>query len=703
MAITWNTPTQPTPAAGGIKWNNPPPPTTGGQSAFQTSQGALGHSQGALDSVHNNGNGLQPENPVDTIGKAAGGALNQIGEGFNQTSQSQSGGFMQGLGNLGAGALKMGAGAMNLITSPFAPMMRPVGDAIQKYADTASNNPGMQQFAMSPAGEATSKVAENVQNAATIAGGVAGVKAAPQVGEAAGELGQRFVTTPEEAAAAAKAKIAQKVQGVADEWSSPTVPGKSKNPATFAKAADILKETPDTPKFLAEQKLSPWQNIEGGRYATADTAERLRETGGKLSVDALRPSLQMADYITAKTPIADLVSSAIKDIKNTKGITPDAAEAQIKLAQDKGEALQRKYSEGMGLTNMLDESIAYGKGGKFSPVGDLATNKDASVNRSFNRVLGDALEAKSPKDLPVKDFRAYQSKYYKAADYLDEINNKKAPVSPTRAILNKAAAVAGAAAGHGIGGGILGGVGGYMIGGALEHALENMTLPMRDSFLRNLKVTNPEAYTKVSNYLGKQQANAATITKLLPGRALGTPENPHLQPKAELGTTGAAQQTALPKEVHDAINNHLTSAEQILKEMPDVKLPDLLERTKTNLADGLEAQGFKAIADHIRNFDLKPFTDFQAFKAAILDYIKNMQPGLSMKSVAPTALNVAKKVGGEDIRNIQDFVADPSANNYMRLQPILETEKGLDNMNLEGLQNFLKEVMIERNNPNFGP
>ncbi len=53
-----------------------------------------------------------------------------------------------------------------------------------------------------------------------------------------------------------------------------------------------------------------------------------------------------------------------------------------------------------------------------------------------------------------------------------------------------------------------------------------MTNPMRESFLSNLKVTNPEAFTKVAEYMGNTNAEAATRLKLPAPKPLGSAENP---------------------------------------------------------------------------------------------------------------------------------------------------------------------------------
>lgn len=76
MAITWNQPVQPvaTKSGGGIKWNNPQPTLPEGQTALQSAQGALGHSQGIMDSIGNFASGIMPG-----IAKSGASALMQAG------------------------------------------------------------------------------------------------------------------------------------------------------------------------------------------------------------------------------------------------------------------------------------------------------------------------------------------------------------------------------------------------------------------------------------------------------------------------------------------------------------------------------------------------------------------------------------------------------------------------------------------------
>lgn len=77
--------------------------------------------------------------------------------------------------------LKVGAGAIETALSPLAPLFSPIGKLIGYVTNKISDIKGLQDFAMSPAGEITARVAEDVADASTIAGTVAGGLATPKV------------------------------------------------------------------------------------------------------------------------------------------------------------------------------------------------------------------------------------------------------------------------------------------------------------------------------------------------------------------------------------------------------------------------------------------------------------------------------------------------------------------------------------------
>lgn len=446
----------------------------------------------------------------DAVKESFDSSINYANQGADQ---ARNGGII----DKGEGLLKFGSGLIGAATAPIAPVINAtVGKGIQFAADNISDIPAVQKFAISPAGETTSRIAEDVGNAATIAGTVlGGPKVAATTGGIAadaGALAKAAVTkTPEELAIANTLKSQKAVNTITKEWERPV-----KTPsASFNKARLVIDQSPDVPKFLAQQGIKPSSLIEDSRYSTEDTATALRDTAGKMSNDTLRPSLKAADYSTPKTQIGDLEEAAIHNAQRTPNVTAGNMESIIQNIKDESDALKNKFPNGMSLTDMHDYKITYAKNGGYSPFNDPKINNAATANRSFSSALGHAVENRAPKDVPVHEFNDYLSKYYQGADYLDALNTKTAPVTLPQALIRSAAKFGGAAVGAKLGGDVVSAFAGYQIGKALEHALENMKPHMRDSFVRNLQQTNPEAFTKVQEYLNRQNSGNTGVPRLM--------------------------------------------------------------------------------------------------------------------------------------------------------------------------------------------
>lgn len=489
----------------GVSFNSlkglPPPPQ--GQKGVTLTQASQATSQ-------------TPPNLWDFIASQAKAGFQQGEAGYQQALNAQN------PVDLLEGSAKLAAGVVNTVTAPLSPVLAPVGKAVGAIADKISDIPAVQKFANSSAGDVTSRVAEDISNLDTIVGGVAGVKGVPEAGAA---ITNRLKVTPEESAAMDTAKVnaqsastAAQVDKVATEWQKPA----GVQTASFNKTRDALSVAPDSPKFLAQQGITPSSVVEDGRYATADAAQSLRDTAAKMSTDTLRPSLQMADYSTPKTPVTELTSNAIDALNKEKGITPGDKETITANIQKEASALQRKYPDGMSLTDMHDEKITYANNGGFHPLKSASDNNTATANRVYASALQKAVETKAPPGVPVKDFNSYLSKYYKAADYLDTLDTKKAPLSFGEKVRGAAIKYGSAAVAEHFGGGVVSAFAGYSVGKAIEHAIENLTPSMKSTFIRNLEVTNPEAFTKVQEYL-KSQTSGNTGTPRLPAATNRSP------------------------------------------------------------------------------------------------------------------------------------------------------------------------------------
>lgn len=435
----------------------------------------------------------------------------------------------QGVAQLGSAVGGIGAA----VTAPLAPLFN-AGTKIGQNIGNAVPTPIAKGIATASSNPTVNENVQDIMNLSNLAVPEAADKGIPIARDVNTKVGEAAQATKEAVTSTPEAKSAKVVSTLTKDWERPT----TINTPAFNKARAALEQSPGTPKFLAQEGIDPYSLVEDGKYSTTETADSLRNTAGKMSSDALRPSLQEADYSTPRTPVSEIQSAAVKRANTERFETAGGKEAAVKSINKEAAALQRKYPNGMSLTDMHDEKIVYAKNGGYSPIKSPADNSIATGNRSLSSAMGKLVETKAPKDVPVNDFNKYLSQYYKAADYLDTLNTKKAPVPLGKTIARGVAKYGGAAIGEHLGGGIVSAFAGYSIGRAIEHALENLPNPAREAFIRNLQKTNPEAFAQVQKYIGDEAVARATRLALPPGKPQGSPENP-IQLGRGIDTSGA--------------------------------------------------------------------------------------------------------------------------------------------------------------------
>lgn len=301
---------------------------------------------------------------------------------------------------------------------------------------------------------------------------------------------------------------------IAEEWSKPSTTPK----ASYKKATEIYDNANATGhnigETLVKNKIRLSDNIEGKNYNTLDTADNIRVDGGRASRDLLRPALKAAEPSVPKTPVNTVIKAAKADIRQDRFLTVETKNTLIKNLQKSEKALGQTYSSGMSLTDLLDEKIVRDFNAKYSPIGDIATNNSARVNKAIADSARTLLKKTAPKDVPVSEFMDELTKQNQVADYLEALHTKPVPVSMLSKLRQTTAKVIGASIGYGAGGGLLGGAGGYHIGGFLEGMLENMPSPLKNYFLNNLKQTNPAAFQKMISFTEQAALDQATRLRL---------------------------------------------------------------------------------------------------------------------------------------------------------------------------------------------
>ena len=472
------------------------------------------------------GIGAEPvKNPITQMGDQASQGVQQAEQGYQDASQAKN-----PIQETEAGMKEL-VGGIGAVAAPLAPILSPISKIANDIGSKIGNTKAVSDWANQhpEAASALSRIATDVGNTSTVLGTVAGgegaIKSAPEtiesfkngagaikeeVGNAAESVKNAGKVTPEQATA----NSAKTLSNIASEWKKPT---EGSTPA-FNNARDVLAKDQSIPQFLAEQKANPNAHINSqDRFETADTAQALRDTAGKMSNETLRPSLQAADYSTPKAKVSDIINQAVENANSDKSLTPGERATVVKNINKEGAALSKENPDGISLTNGHDSKITYAGKAGYSPIKSAADNATATANRHIASALQKDVEDRAPESVPVKDFNAYLSKYYKSADYLDALDGKKAPISWGKQLARAGGKLAGLAVGSHIGGGgILADVVGYRIGGVLEHAVEHMTSPARAHFLRNLEITNPKAFTQVQDYLTRMNTGKTGMLALPP-------------------------------------------------------------------------------------------------------------------------------------------------------------------------------------------
>lgn len=424
--------------------------------------------------------------------------------------------------NRAVGATASAFGAIPKVVGEFVPQgvkdaankFLPIGTFVNQLGDLIGSTQAAQDFVTNHPDAAknledvakTTKSLGDISNDILATGG--GTKVAPAVGKEAGAVASDVSNLAGKATQAVTKPIVDKATQFAVDtekkgWmKATTVPKASYNKATAI--ADNSKNVADT---LVKNNLKLSDHVEtnaaGNKvFNTADTAEKLHADAAKLSNEMLRPALEKADASGAvpKTPVNDIIKSAMENINKSK-MTAEAKDKMIESLNQTKISLTKQHPEGLSLTDLHDEKIIRDLNAKYSPVGDVATNMEATKNKAIADATRKMVEEKAPADVPVKAFNAELSKQHQAANYLDALHSKPVPKTILGSIAKTAAKVVGAGVGSGLGGGLMGTVGGYHIGGLIEGLVEGLPNPVKNSLLNNLKTTNPEAFTQVQNYL----------------------------------------------------------------------------------------------------------------------------------------------------------------------------------------------------------
>lgn len=437
--------------------------------------------------------------------------------------------------------VRTGENALAATASGINTVFSPISNAVKSVSDSFANSPGGQAIANNPVmgkildffGGASGKLdewskahpeaARNLSNALTVGttalGGESKIAEKPigsveGIKTGAANLASDIKGSVSDIPGSVKGKATQMaLDSEKKGWTKPAETPKG----SYTKATEIFKAASDNghniSDTLANNKLKLSDHVEtsatGNKvFNTADTAEKMHADAAKTSNEMLRPALEKADASVPKTPVKDVINESIKNVQKSK-MTSEVKDRIIESLDQTRASLEKAHPDGLSLTDLHDEKIVRDANAKYSPVGDVATNMEATKNKAIADVARKMVEEKAPPEIPVKAFNAELAKQHQAANYLDALHGKPVPKSVLGSIAKTAAKVVGASVGSGLGGGVLGGVGGYHIGGMVESLIESVPNPVKSMLLDNLKTTNPEAFTKVQGYLNNLDTNGS--------------------------------------------------------------------------------------------------------------------------------------------------------------------------------------------------
>lgn len=187
---------------------------------------------------------------------------------------------------------------------------------------------------------------------------------------------------------------------------------------------------------------------------------------------------------------------------------------------------------------------------------------------------------------------------------------------------------------------------------------------------------------------------------------------------AQPATTNASK-TAIPETITpdaaSTIDRHFHSAEQVLNEMAPEHMaklggfPALLDTVRNDIALSMEKANMPNFAKWLKELDLKAFSSLDEFKKAVIEYLKNIQPGLSTKNVLPKGVrvpeNLAKTLSPGDFLTIQKHINAQLSHSLPEQLAIADKfETTMERLGLAnkfdhdaGLDNYLADVVEHYN------
>lgn len=472
---------------------------------------------------------------LSDIADAFTGGINKIGEGMEEArpASDKPEGLLDSAGHLVQGVGKIIGGAAQAVTSPLAPVFKPVSNIINDATQPIQNNPSVQKFAMSPAGETTSNVASTVADYSNAAGTVAGIKgtvdALPstiaKVKGAVDTVKNSTVPPAIGAATTVKNAVTNPIDTIKTAIAK-TVYGKdaAKIQASLKASYDkiplpkgVMQEEAQTGKSFSDfmsQKPYLSMDVQNGKWNTYDTAQTLRAEA-KPEAQALQNLLDSSAARVSEQDLITQMKSAVESVASGQeraGIQQFVErEVPTLIDQMGGETAVGPNGERMvSLADLNKIKQTLWDRSPFKPTASRADNLKSSVDYKMGQVIRQNIE-NSVDDADVRALNGEIGDYYHAIETLENLHGGAAPGGRIGSLFTK---VAGAVAGSP--GGAVGSIAGYMTADKISELMMNpaITTAIKREALNQLKVARPTVAGQVAKILQKRATESAARPKL---------------------------------------------------------------------------------------------------------------------------------------------------------------------------------------------
>jgi len=281
-------------------------------------------------------------------------------------------------------ATKFVAGLSEAATAPIAPLFSPLGKLIGYISNKIGSIPAVQEFAASPAGEATAKGAEFLADLGVVAGTATAVKTAPAASAVAKTAAQKTVSVIDNARPATK--------------------------ALYDRASDVVKPKPTPAKAMGEvlqaKRAITAKEVEAFRHIDLDGVNTFDQLKTR-TTDAIGKLSEVVDGHLAKDPTPIPLTKLVTKTTSGSGRVIERnfvstaldhlKELYAKTADDIGAAdiddlMQKANTTGLTRLEVNDISRLYNAefGSKaFSKVGEPLTSVNAQAYENIRSGLKD--------------------------------------------------------------------------------------------------------------------------------------------------------------------------------------------------------------------------------------------------------------------------------------------------------------------------